>query len=77
MESPDARLVCPCSHFEVGGKVPVELEDGGYLRKSDPNPVVPKDPMIELLREFKNEFPEARQVRVGRTLNMKERHTAP
>ena len=61
LEFPDAGLVCPCAHFETDGKPLVAKEDGKALRKSGSTPLVPKDPMIELLREFKNEFIEVRQ----------------
>ena len=61
LEFPDAGLVCPCAHFETGGKVLVEKEEGESLRKSGSTPLVPKDPMVELLGEFKNELIEVRQ----------------
>ena len=61
LEFPDAGLVYPCAHFETDGKVLVEKLDGEPLRKSDSTPFVPKDPMIDLLREFKHELIEGRQ----------------
>ena len=61
LEFPVPSLVCPSVHFETDGKVRVEKEDGKSLRKSDSTPLAPKDPMVELLREFKSEFIEVRQ----------------